>query len=130
MVTPRQASYRHHAGILEDRDEYQSPGSRRCYIAASRGVRGAEDSAPTSAEEEATEAVPVELESLGTQVVMAEAFRIDASPLPPLIGEQALEGTVVFKFVSVAAGLSIKDETIPVVSVAYGGNLKGDDYVA
>ena len=91
---------------------------------------GAEDSAPASAAEEAPEAAPVELAALGTQVVMAEAFRIDASPLPPPIGEQALQGTVVFKFESVAAGLSIEDETIPVVSVAYGGNLKGDDYVA
>ena len=88
---------------------------------------GAEDSTPASVEEEAA---PVELEALGTQVVMAEAFRIDASPLPPLIGEQALQGTVVFKFESVAAGMSIEEETIPVVSVAYGGNLKGDDYVA
>ena len=97
---------------------------------------GAEDPAPALAEDEAA---PVELEALVTQVVMAEAFRIDASPLPPPIGEQALEGTVVFKFVSVAAGLSIKDETIPVVSVTYwnrrtgpnpAGNMKGDDHVA
>ena len=91
---------------------------------------GAEDPAPASAEQEAAEAAPVELEALGTQIVMAEAFRIDASPLPPLIGEQALQGTVVFKFVSVAAGMSIEEKTIPVVSVAYRGNLKGDDYVA
>jgi len=97
---------------------------------------GAEDPAPALAEDEAA---PVELEALATQVVMAEAFRIDASPLPPPIGEKALEGTVVFKFVSVAAGLSIKDETIPIVSVTYwnrrtganpGAAMKGDDHVA
>ncbi len=89
---------------------------------------GAEDPAPDPAAEKAAEAASVELEALGTQVVMEEPFRIDASPLPPPIGEQPLQGTVVFKFESVAAGLSIEDETISVVSVAYGGNLKGDDY--
>ena len=102
---------------------------------------GAEDPAPALAEDEAA---PVELEALVTQVVMAEAFRIDASPLPPPIGEKALEGTVVFKFVSVAAGLSIKDETISVVSSPFNSpmanaagkttieyaRMKGDDHVA
>jgi len=90
---------------------------------------GAELPAPASAEVDAPEAALAELAALGTQVVMGEPFRIDASPLPAALGAPWLEGTVVFKFESVAAGLSIEDEIISIVSTAYGDK-KGDFFAA
>jgi hypothetical protein len=84
---------------------------------------------PASAEVDAPKAAPAELAALGTQVVMGEPFRIDASPLPATLGAPWLEGTVVFKFESVAAGLSIEDEILPILSSAYGDK-KGDFFAA
>lgn len=90
---------------------------------------GAEVSEPASAEVDAPKAAPAELAVLDTQVNMGEPFRIDASPLPAALGAPWLEGTVVFKFESVAAGMSIEDETPALLSSAYADK-KGDFFAA
>ncbi len=52
---------------------------------------------------------------------LGEPFRINASLLPPPIGEQPLQGNVVLRFVSMASGMILKEETVPTVATGYGG---------
>lgn len=60
---------------------------------------------------------------------LGEPFRISASPLPPPLGEQPLEGNVVLRFVSLASGLVLEEETVPSVATGYGGGYR-DSYDA
>lgn len=55
---------------------------------------------------------------------LGEPFRIDASVLPTLIGEQPLQGNIVLRFVSMSSGMTLKDETVPTVATGYGGGYR------
>ena len=68
------------------------------------------------------ESAPLEAQTYSFS--LGEPFRINASQLPPPLGEQPLVGDVVLRFQSVSSGMVLEEETIPSVATGYGGGYR------
>lgn len=88
-----------------------------------------DDEASSDVADAAAQPDSAPLETQANLFSLGEPFRIDASQLPTLIGEQPLQGNVVLRFVSMASGMVLKEETIPTVATGYGGAYR-DSYNA
>ena len=62
---------------------------------------------PSGAADAAVQPDSAPLEAQANSFSLGEPFRIDASVLPTLIGEQPLQGNVVLRFVSMASGMTL-----------------------
>lgn len=90
---------------------------------------GASDEGPAATEvSTASEPTTAPLEPARMVLAQGEPFRIDASSLPPPLGEQPLIGTMVLKILSLEIGPTVKDESLPFVLGARGANLQAGAY--
>ena len=87
-----------------------------------------DDGTTGAAAEAIPEAGSAPLEPQSFSFSLGEPFRIDASQLPPPIGEQPLEGKILLKFLTLTSGLVLKAEMIPIVATGYGGGLTRDTF--
>jgi hypothetical protein len=83
-----------------------------------------DDEASSDGADAAAQPESAPLDAQANSFSLGEPFRIDASVLPPPIGEQPLQGNVVLRFVSMASGLVLEEETVPSVATGYGGGYR------